>query len=136
MRTLSRPARFSHPALCGLAIACAILTAQPTVAAGAGDAALDARVERLEKALGNQSASSLLLQLQRLQQEVQELRGLVELQQYKINALTGGQTAPPSAAGEQPLPPPIEDGTGVDQPAGPAGAESGAAGGPGAGPTF
>ena len=52
------------------------------------------KVEQLEKALGNQSAANLLLQVQRLQQEVQELRGQIEMQQYKINALTGGQGAP------------------------------------------
>ena len=136
MSTPSSPARFPYSALGGLAIACSALTSLSVLAASAGDPALEARVERMEKALGNQSASSLLLQLQRLQQEVQELRGLVELQQYKINALTGGQTTQPPAAGEQPLPPPIEDNTGVDQPSGPAAAESGAAGGPGAGSAF
>jgi tol-pal system protein YbgF len=135
MSTPSSPARLPYPALGGLVIACSALISLPALAAGAGDPVLEARVERLEKALGNQSASSLLLQLQRLQQEVQELRGLVELQQYKINALTGGQTPPPTAA-DQPLPPPIEDDTGADQPAGSAGAESGATAGPGVGSAF
>ena len=128
MRTLLRCATLRRVALGGL------LVAMP--AAMAADPALEARVERLEKTLGNQSAASLLLQVQRLQQEMQELRGLVELQQYKINALTGGQATATPAAGEQPLPPPIEDTTGVEQAPGPAGAGPGAAGGPGAGPAF
>jgi tol-pal system protein YbgF len=72
--------------------------------AWAADAPLEARVARLEKFVGNQSAASLMLQLQRLQQEVQELRGLVELQQYKIDVLTGGRSLP-TAGGDQPPPP-------------------------------
>ena len=134
MSTPSRPVRYPYPALGGLLIACSSLTNLPVLAAG--DPALEARVERLEKTLGNQSAANLLLQVQRLQQEVQELRGLVELQQYKLNGLTGGQTTAPPAAGEQPLPPPMEDTTGVDQPAGQVGAGMGGTGTPAAGPGF
>jgi len=133
MSTQSSLVRYPYPALGGLLIACSALTCIPVLAAG--DPALEARVERLEKTLGNQSAANLLLQVQRLQQEMQELRGLVEVQQYKLNALTAGQTPPP-AAGEQPLPPPMEDTTGVDQPAGQAGAGVGGAGIPAAGPGF
>jgi tol-pal system protein YbgF len=77
--------------------------------AWAADPALEARVERIERALGNQAASSLLLQIQRLQQEVQELRGLVEVQQYKINALTGGQGQAFPGQDQPPPPAPFPD---------------------------
>lgn len=136
MSTLLQRPHFRRPSLGGALLVCVALAAAPALVSAAVDQTLDARVERLERALGNQSASNLLLQLQRLQQEVQELRGLVEVQQYKINTLTGGQTTSPPAVGEQPLPPPIEDNTGVDQPAGPDGTGPGAAGASGAGTAF
>ena len=79
-----------------------VLFALPSLAAS--DAELEARVARLESALGNQSAAGLLIQVQRLQQEVQELRGLVEVQQYRINGLTGGGSVP--IPGQDQLPPP------------------------------
>lgn len=63
----------------------------PAVAA---DAALEARVERLERMLNNQSLSDLLLQIQRLQQEVQDLRGQVEVQQYSLQRLEPGSSNP------------------------------------------
>jgi len=87
-------------------IAFAALVALPVWAA---DPALEARVERIERALGNQAASSLLLQVQRLQQEVQELRGQLEMQQYKINALTGGQGEVSSGQEQPPPPAPFPD---------------------------
>jgi tol-pal system protein YbgF len=133
MRALSSLLRRRQSAFCGLLIACAALTALPAVGA---DPALEARVERLEKTLGNQSAANLLLQVQRLQQEMQELRGLVEMQQYKLNALTGGQATAPTAVAEQALPPPIEDTTGVGPAPGPVGTELGSAGALGAGQHF
>lgn len=87
-------------------IAVAVLSTLP---AWAAESPLEARVERIEKALGNQSASNLLLQVQRLQQEVQELRGQIEMQQYRINSLTGGQALPPQGAGQPPPPAPFPD---------------------------
>ena len=95
----------------------AALTALVALPVCAADPALEARVERIERALGNQAASSLLLQVQRLQQEVQELRGLVEMQQYKINALTGGEGGPVPGQDQPPPPAPFPD----DGPAGRAG---------------
>lgn len=53
----------------------------------AADPALEGRVGRLERILENQSGSELLLQMQRLQSEVQELRGLVEQQRFEIERL-------------------------------------------------
>lgn len=90
----------------------------------AAESPLEARVARLENALGNLSASNLLLQVQRLQQEVQELRGQVEMQQYRINALMGGQDLPVSGSDQTPPPAPFPDAL---EPTGPA------SGGPSAG---
>jgi tol-pal system protein YbgF len=45
---------------------------------------LDGRVTRIENILENQRSSDLLLQVQRLQQEVQQLRGMVEQQQFEL----------------------------------------------------
>jgi tol-pal system protein YbgF len=42
------------------------------------------RLERLERMLNDQSLSDFVLQLQQLQQEVQDLRGQVELHQYQL----------------------------------------------------
>jgi tol-pal system protein YbgF len=77
--------------------------------AWSADPGLEARVQRIERALGNQAASSLLLQIQRLQQELQELRGMVEMQQYKINALTGGQAEAVPSQDQPPPPAPFPD---------------------------
>ncbi|MGQ9659098.1 MAG: tol-pal system protein YbgF [Thermochromatium sp.] len=53
----------------------------------AADHELEDRVGRLERILENQSGSDLLLQIQRLQSEVQALRGLVEQQRFDIDRL-------------------------------------------------
>lgn len=50
----------------------------------AADPALDARMSRIERMLNERSLSDLVLQIQQLQQEVQELRGQVETQQYLL----------------------------------------------------
>ena len=104
----------------------------------AADPELEGRIGRLERILENQSGSDLLLQMQRLQSEVQELRGLVEQQRFDIERLQrqqrdqfldldarlagtgrasgpeGGETAVPS------LQPGLVDasGTGLDAPPG------------------
>ena len=57
----------------------------------AADPALEARVARLERMVRTQGPSELLLQVQRLQQEVQTLRGLVESQQNTLERLQGQQ---------------------------------------------
>ncbi|MFB1489360.1 MULTISPECIES: tol-pal system protein YbgF [unclassified Thiocapsa] len=49
--------------------------------------ALEARLARMERILENQAGSELLLQMQQLQMEMQELRGLVEMQQFEIQKL-------------------------------------------------
>jgi tol-pal system protein YbgF len=51
------------------------------------DSQLEYRVARLERILSNQSISDLVLQLQRLQEEVQRLRGKVDEQQHDIEML-------------------------------------------------
>ena len=48
------------------------------------DPGLERRVARLEQMLNQRSLSDLVLQIQQLQQEVQELRGQVETQQYLL----------------------------------------------------
>jgi tol-pal system protein YbgF len=48
---------------------------------------LDDRVARLERIMENQSASTLTLQMQQIQQEIQELRGLIESQQLDVQKL-------------------------------------------------
>ncbi len=58
-----------------------------TTGARAADALTEDRLARLERIMENQSASSLTLQMQQLQQELQELRGLVETQQFELQKL-------------------------------------------------
>ena len=55
--------------------------------ARAADALTEDRLARLERIMENQSASSITLQMQQLQQELQELRGLVETQQFELQKL-------------------------------------------------
>jgi len=50
-------------------------------------AELSQRLERLERMLNDKSLSDFVLQLQQLQQEVQDLRGQVEMQQYMLRQL-------------------------------------------------
>jgi tol-pal system protein YbgF len=52
---------------------------------------LEQRLERLERILQNQSLSDIVLQLQRMQREVQQLRGELEVQRHELNALEGRQ---------------------------------------------
>jgi tol-pal system protein YbgF len=59
-------------------------------AAAADPAALAERLARLERMLNDKSLSDFVLQLQQLQQEVQELRGMVELHQYHLRQGRGG----------------------------------------------
>lgn len=56
----------------------------PVTSAVAADPAFEARVSRLERMLNERSLSDLVLQIQQLQQEVQDLRGQVETQQYLL----------------------------------------------------
>lgn len=60
-----------------------------------GSGSVEERLERLERMLSQQSLSDLVLQLQRLQQEVQALRGQVELQQYRLQQTFGSRFAVP-----------------------------------------
>jgi len=52
---------------------------------------VEQRLERLERILRNQSLSDIVLKLQQLQQEVQQLRGEVELQNHTMDALNNRQ---------------------------------------------
>lgn len=53
-------------------------------------AELAKRLERLERMLNDRSLSDFVLQLQQLQQEMQDLRGQVEMQQYQLRRLNPG----------------------------------------------
>ncbi len=57
----------------------------------AGRMTAEQRLERLERILRNQSLTDIVLQLQQLQQEVQQLRGEVELQNHTMDALNKRQ---------------------------------------------
>jgi tol-pal system protein YbgF len=48
---------------------------------------LEDRVARIERIMDNQSASGIMLQMQQIQQELQELRGLVETQQFALQKI-------------------------------------------------
>lgn len=63
-------------------------TAAPGLALGGGS--VEVRLDRLERMLSEQTLSDLVLQIQRLQQEVQDLRGQVEVQQYRMQQLDRG----------------------------------------------
>lgn len=69
-----------------LFVALALLSAPIAVAA---NPALEARVARIERMLNERSLSDLVLQIQQLQQEVQDLRGQVETQQYLLRRQGG-----------------------------------------------
>ncbi|AGA89424.1 tol-pal system protein YbgF [Thioflavicoccus mobilis 8321] len=66
-----------------LALVIGVLLALPAAA----DSQLEARVARLERVLRNQAPSDLLLEVQRLRQDVQDLRGQVETQQHVLDLL-------------------------------------------------
>lgn len=57
----------------------------------AQDPAIEARLERLERMLNNESLADLLLQIQRMQQDLQELRGMVEMHQYQLEGMRSGR---------------------------------------------
>lgn len=57
----------------------------------AGSPNLEQRLGRLERILRNQSLADIILQLQQLQQEVQQLRGEVELQKHSMDAMSRRQ---------------------------------------------
>jgi len=66
----------------------AVLLSCLSVGAGAADYInLEGRVGRLERILENQSGSELLMQMQQLQTEMQELRGMLESQKLELDKL-------------------------------------------------
>jgi tol-pal system protein YbgF len=66
------------------ALLCLMALMVPLAPVSAADPALEARLSRLERMLNERSLSDLVLQIQQLQQEVQDLRGQVEVQQYLL----------------------------------------------------
>jgi len=67
---------------------------------------LEQRVERLERMLENQNLSGILLQLQRLQQEVRQLRGELEVQAHAMEAQ---RRRPPGLSPDLEVPPVPEE---------------------------
>jgi tol-pal system protein YbgF len=111
--------RQSRPFLASMALAL-VLTILTTALnpALAVDPAVEARLSRLERMLNERSLSELLLQLQQLQQEVQELRGQVETQQYLLRQAGIGESSFESqapAASALSFDPSVDGG--VDEPA-------------------
>ncbi|MBA1445892.1 MAG: tol-pal system protein YbgF [Chromatiales bacterium] len=78
-----------------LAMAVALMSAHAVSAekkpVTAGTPNLEQRLGRLERILRNQSLADIILQLQQLQQEVQQLRGEVELQKHSMDAMSRRQ---------------------------------------------
>jgi tol-pal system protein YbgF len=68
-------------------LSCGLATAPGQLLAADKLQALEARLERLERILRNQSLADIILQLQQLQREVQNLRGELELQAHNMEAL-------------------------------------------------
>lgn len=79
-------------------LACLMVLIVPLAPVSAADPALEARLSRLERMLNERSLSDLVLQIQQLQQEVQDLRGQVEVQQYLLQQQ--GISGPAPLAGE------------------------------------
>jgi len=92
----------------------------PGLALGGGS--VEVRLDRVERMLSEQTLSDLVLQIQRLQQEVQDLRGQVEVQQYRMQQMDRGGFA---GFGAGPMRPAL--------PGSDAGAEPGAEGAAGSG---
>lgn len=83
----------------------AIVAAGLPAAAALADPQLEARIARIERIITNQAGSELLLQIQQIQMELQELRGLVEMQQFEIQRLQRQGSVPPSFGMDQPSQP-------------------------------
>jgi len=66
----------------------------PSAQAAWGGPSVEERLDRLERILQNQSLSDILLQVQRLQEEVQRLRGTLEMQEHTLEALGRNQREP------------------------------------------
>ena len=61
--------------------------ADPLAPAVGGALPIEDRVARIERVLENQGGSDIMLRMQQLQQEMQELRGLVETHQFELQKL-------------------------------------------------
>ncbi|NCA70971.1 MAG: tol-pal system protein YbgF [Sphingobacteriia bacterium] len=75
-----------------IALAALVLTVGSSAAWA--DPLLEGRIARLERIIENQAGSDLLLQMQQMQMELQELRGLVEMQHFELQKLQRQQQDP------------------------------------------
>lgn len=74
-----------------LALAVPLLLASTSGWALFGNEDLQRRVERIEQRLGSDNSTDMVMQLERLQREVQQLRGELETQQHALDALSRRQ---------------------------------------------
>lgn len=63
----------------------------PVFAANGAKQTMEQRLQRIERILQNQSLADLVLQVQQLRQEVQQLRGDLEVQKYNMDAMSRRQ---------------------------------------------
>ena len=69
----------------------AVIAQAPVTGSGTQNLSTDARIERLERVLQSQGLLDMLHQLQQLQQEISQLRGEIETQNYNLEQLTRRQ---------------------------------------------
>ena len=69
----------------------AVVAQAPVTGSGTQNLSTDARIERLERVLQSQGLLDMLRQLQQLQQEISQLRGEIETQNYNLEQLTRRQ---------------------------------------------
>jgi len=99
------PSRRRHMARLSLPLLAMLpLLATPVMAQ---DPAIEARLERLERMLSTESLADLLLQIQRMQQDLQELRGMVEVHQYELEGIRSGRRLGSLGAGAGDLSAPL-----------------------------
>lgn len=80
---------FRRCLLCAMLVISAMATTVSV--AENGKQSVEQRLQRLERILQNQSLADLVVQLQQLRQEVQQLRGDVELQKHTMDAMSRRQ---------------------------------------------
>jgi tol-pal system protein YbgF len=106
------------------ALTIGMLVAGLPAVAGA-DSDLESRVARLERILSSQTISNLVLQVQRLQSDIDKLRGRLDVQQHEIEMLQQARGQPASGSGATAPPAQQDEGS---QPASSAGDTDTAAG--------
>ncbi|MBB1091995.1 tol-pal system protein YbgF [Rhodopseudomonas palustris] len=101
-----------------LALDTRAVTAEPFAVTADPFLEFNARVTRLEQLLNDQGLSAVLLEMQRLQQEVRELRGQLEQHQYQLDQLhrqlNGGDNGDDADNDNAPVLPQLPDASDLD----------------------